>query len=49
MRYQYMEIMVRIAIDKHIKNGYCKDPSSALVKLIEEDGIVELLKDFEPA
>lgn len=44
-----MEIMVRIAIDKYIKNGNCKDPSVALVKLLEDDRIVELLKEFEPA
>jgi hypothetical protein len=44
-----MEIMVRIAIDKHIKNGNCKNSSDALVRLLEEDGIITLLKEFEPA
>jgi len=42
-----MEIMVRIAIDKYIKNGNYKHPSVALVKLLEEDGIIDLLKEFE--
>jgi hypothetical protein len=34
-----MEIIVRIAIDKYIKNGNCRNASIALTKLFKDDGI----------
>ena len=42
-----MELLVRIAMDKYYKTGITHAASSAVVKLFEDDGVHEWLKEFD--
>jgi hypothetical protein len=39
IRFQFMEVVVRFAIDKYYKNGQCESVLEALQQLYEKDGL----------
>lgn len=42
-----MELMVRIAMDKYYKSGQVKASSLAIMKLFDNDQLVDWLKEFD--
>jgi len=44
-----MELLVRIAMDKYYRQGWVKDPSDAVEKFFDHDGVIEWLNDLDSA
>ncbi|CAD8064944.1 unnamed protein product [Paramecium sonneborni] len=47
VRYQLMEVLVRIAIDKYLRTQICKSIKESLRKMFEEDGIKLKLQEID--
>ncbi|CAD8069790.1 unnamed protein product [Paramecium sonneborni] len=47
VRYQLMELLVRIAIDKYLRTQICKSVKESLRKLFEEDGVKQKLLEID--
>lgn len=49
VRYQFMEVIVRIAQDKYLRSGACKSIKEAVRRLFEDDMIKAKLLEFDKA
>lgn len=47
MRFQFMEIIVRLAIDKYYNNGTCNSIHEALQRLYEQDGLEHKIESVQ--
>lgn len=46
IRYQFMEIFVRLALDKYLKTGICRTYDEAIIKMFSEN-VIPYLKRFD--
>ncbi|CAD8120300.1 unnamed protein product [Paramecium sonneborni] len=49
VRYQFMEVLVRIALDKYTRTGICKSMKLSVLKLFEDDLVKARLQEIDRA
>ena len=49
VRYQFMEVLVRIALDKYTRTGICKSMKLSVLKLFEDDVVKTRLMEIDRA
>jgi hypothetical protein len=47
LRFQLLDIIVELAIDKYVKKGLCSNVQEAIERIYEEDGLDEQVEDIE--